>query len=182
MQAVPGAGTNVPLYLLGSSLFGAQLAAALGLPYAFASHFAPEALTRAVAVYREQFEPSEQLDRPHVLAAINVIAAEDDETAADELERVVRARVAMFLGRGRRFDDAELDALVRSPQGRQVAAMMTHTASGAPPDGVGAARRVPPLRGCRRADRRPGLALARRPSPVAGVDRGADQHRSAQHR
>ncbi len=132
VQAVPGAGTNVPLYLLGSSLFGAQLAAALGLPYAFASHFAPEALTRAVAVYREQFEPSEQLDQPHVLAAVNVIATEDDETAADELERVVRARVAMFLGRGRRFDDAELDALVRSPQGRQVAAMMTHTASGAP--------------------------------------------------
>jgi len=133
VRAVPGAGTCVPLFLLGSSLFGAQLAAALGLPYAFASHFAPAELTRAVALYRERFEPSAQLDRPHVLAAVNVIADDDETRAQDELERVVRARVAMFLAGGRHLGDDELDALVRSPQGQQVAQMMTHTAVGAAP-------------------------------------------------
>ncbi|ONH83661.1 hypothetical protein APZ41_008520 [Roseomonas mucosa] len=79
LQAVPGAGQDVPLWILGSSLYGAQLAAVLGLPYAFASHFAPDALDEALRVYREQFRPSEQLDRPHVAAAINVFA---DETEA----------------------------------------------------------------------------------------------------
>src|SRR5690606_14844795 len=68
INAYPGRGTKVPLYILGSSLFGAQLAAAFGLPYAFASHFAPDALEQAVAVYRERFQPSEQLDRPYVIA------------------------------------------------------------------------------------------------------------------
>ena len=81
VDAIPGKGTNVPLYILGSSLFGAQLAAALGLPYAFASHFAPDALRQAVALYREQFRPSEQLQEPYVIAGVNVIAA-DDETEA----------------------------------------------------------------------------------------------------
>src|SRR3954454_17915464 len=70
VHAIPGRGTDIPLYILGSSLFGAQLAAALGLPYAFASHFAPQALEAAVAVYRERFEPSAQLDRPYVIAAV----------------------------------------------------------------------------------------------------------------
>src|SRR3712207_6127934 len=81
VHAVPGRGTNVPLYILGSSLFGAQLAAALGLPYAFASHFAPQALEQAIAVYREGFQPSAQLERPHVIAAVNVLAADDEEEA-----------------------------------------------------------------------------------------------------
>ncbi|MGH6925943.1 MAG: LLM class flavin-dependent oxidoreductase, partial [Propylenella sp.] len=66
VRAVPGAGTEVPLWILGSSLFGAQLAAHLGLPYAFASHFAPAALEAAVALYRSRFKPSEQLAKPHV--------------------------------------------------------------------------------------------------------------------
>jgi len=79
--ATPGAGTRVPLWILGSSLFGAQLAALLGLPYAFASHFAPEALLPALEVYRERFEPSSQLDAPHVMVAANVIAADTDEEA-----------------------------------------------------------------------------------------------------
>ena len=79
LQAVPGAGQEVPLWILGSSLYGAQLAAALGLPYAFASHFAPDALDEALRIYREQFRASEQLDRPYVAAAINVFA---DETEA----------------------------------------------------------------------------------------------------
>ena len=81
VQAVPGTGTNVPLWILGSSLFGAQLAAMLGLPFAFASHFAPDALLPALKTYRERFEPSAQLDRPHAMIGVNVIAAENDEAA-----------------------------------------------------------------------------------------------------
>lgn len=132
VQAVPGAGTDVPLYILGSSLFGAQLAARLGLPYGFASHFAPGALTEAVSLYRERFESSEQLAEPYVIAGVNVIAAPTDEDAEAERERVVRARVARFLAGGRHLDDAQVDRLVASPQGRQVAQMMTYTASGSP--------------------------------------------------
>jgi luciferase family oxidoreductase group 1 len=79
--AVPGAGLKVPLYMLGSSLFGAQLAAMLGLPFAFASHFAPEALKDALQVYRERFEPSEQLDRPYAMIACNVVAAQTQAEA-----------------------------------------------------------------------------------------------------
>ncbi len=81
IQAVPGSGLNVPLWILGSSLFGAQLAAMLGLPYAFASHFAPDALIDALHIYRERFEPSLQLDRPHAMAGVNVIVADSDEEA-----------------------------------------------------------------------------------------------------
>jgi len=79
--AVPGSGAKTPLWILGSSLFGAQLAAALGLPYAFASHFAPEALDVAIEVYRTRFEPSEQLDRPYLMVGCNVIAADTDAEA-----------------------------------------------------------------------------------------------------
>jgi luciferase family oxidoreductase group 1 len=81
IQAVPGAGTNVPIWILGSSLFGAELAAELGLPYAFASHFAPAALAPAIATYRSRFKPSRQLDRPYVMAGVNVVAAEADDAA-----------------------------------------------------------------------------------------------------
>src|SRR4051794_18950333 len=82
VEAIPGAGTNVPLYILGSSLFGAHLAAALGLPYAFASHFAPDALHEAVALYRREFKASDQLAEPYVIAGANVIAAKDGADAA----------------------------------------------------------------------------------------------------
>src|ERR671917_636327 len=81
VQAVPGTDTNVPLWILGSSLFGAQLAAMLGLPYAFASHFAPDALMPALQVYRERFQPSEQLARPYAVVGVNVIAADTDAEA-----------------------------------------------------------------------------------------------------
>lgn len=79
--ATPGAGAKPEMWILGSSLFGAQLAAMLGLPYAFASHFAPDALDQALAVYREQFKPSAQLDRPYAMAGFNVFAADDDADA-----------------------------------------------------------------------------------------------------
>ncbi len=81
VQAVPGTGLNVPIWILGSSLFGAQLAAALGLPFAFASHFAPALMMQALAVYRGQFQPSDRLDRPHVMLGFNVMAAASDEEA-----------------------------------------------------------------------------------------------------
>jgi luciferase family oxidoreductase group 1 len=81
IQAVPGAGLNVPLWILGSSLFGAQLAAMLGLPYAFASHFAPDALFDALNVYRTRFEPSAQSATPYAMAGVNVIVAETDAEA-----------------------------------------------------------------------------------------------------
>jgi luciferase family oxidoreductase group 1 len=81
VRAIPGAGSNVPVWILGSSLYGARLAAALGLPYAFASHFAPDALLQALSVYREHFRPSALLERPYAMAGVNVFAADDDATA-----------------------------------------------------------------------------------------------------
>jgi luciferase family oxidoreductase group 1 len=81
IRAVPGAGTQVPLWILGSSLYGAQLAAMLGLPYAFASHFAPDALDQALALYRERFRPSQQLASSYAIAAANVIVADTDAEA-----------------------------------------------------------------------------------------------------
>ena len=81
IRAVPGLGAKVPVWILGSSLFGAQLAAMLGLPYAFASHFAPQQLMQALEVYRENFKPSAQLARPYVMLGFNVFAADTDEEA-----------------------------------------------------------------------------------------------------
>ncbi len=81
VRAVPGAGLNIPIWILGSSLFGAQLAAALGLPYAFASHFAPAQMMQAIELYRATFRPSPQLDKPYVMLGFNVFAAETDDEA-----------------------------------------------------------------------------------------------------
>jgi luciferase family oxidoreductase group 1 len=81
VRAIPGEGTRVPLWILGSSLFGAQLAAHLGLPFAFASHFAPDALMQALAIYRGRFKPSRQLQRPHAMVAANIVAADSDAEA-----------------------------------------------------------------------------------------------------
>src|SRR5215213_7375854 len=81
VQAVPGAGLDVPVWILGSSTFGAQLAALLGLPYAFASHFAPAQMMQAIAVYRERFRPSARLDKPRVMLGVNVFAADTDAEA-----------------------------------------------------------------------------------------------------
>ena len=96
VRAVPGAGTHVPIWILGSSLFGAQLAAALGLPYAFASHFAPAAMDHAIDLYRRSFKPSAQLQRPYVMLGFNVCAAPTDEEArhlrTSSLQAVVRLR------------------------------------------------------------------------------------------
>jgi len=81
IQAIPAAGTNVPLWILGSSNFGAMLAAELGLPYGFASHFAPEMLLPALSIYRNRFKPSEQLPRPYAMVGVNIVVADTDEEA-----------------------------------------------------------------------------------------------------
>jgi luciferase family oxidoreductase group 1 len=133
VQAVPGAGTNVPLYILGSSLFGAQLAARLGLPYAFASHFAPDALHAAVARYREEFQPSEQLAEPYVIVGANVVAADDADDAQRQFTALRRRRVRMMITRqpgAGEYSDAEIDAFLTTPNGRQLADMMRYTAVG----------------------------------------------------
>ena len=133
VSAIPGQGTNVPLYILGSSLFGAQLAAMLGLPYAFASHFAPGELQSAVRIYRERFEPSAQLQRPYVIAGVNVIAADSDEEARMGLESRRRSLVGALFGSSENpLGDAQIEALLQGPQGHQVDQMLTYTAHGRP--------------------------------------------------
>ncbi|SHN47509.1 LLM class flavin-dependent oxidoreductase [Cryptosporangium aurantiacum] len=134
VNAYPGKGSDVPLYLLGSSLFGAQLAAALGLPYAFASHFAPQALHQAVAVYRREFRPSEQLAEPYVIAGVNVLAADSDEDARRQLELTRRLRARALFGRGRNLTDAETDELLQSGAAQHVDQMLTYSAVGTPGD------------------------------------------------
>ena len=135
VEAIPGTGTDVPLYILGSSLFGAQLAAALGLPYAFASHFAPDALTEAVALYRREFTASDQLAEPYVLAGVNVVAAEDGMHAAEQFETMRRSRVRWVISRGASapdYSDAQIDAFPTTPQGRSIADMTRYSAVGTP--------------------------------------------------
>ncbi|MGZ8412006.1 MAG: LLM class flavin-dependent oxidoreductase [Gemmatirosa sp.] len=98
VQAVPGAGQEVPVWILGSSLFGAQLAAALGLPFAFASHFAPAMMMDAIEIYRDRFEASAHLDRPHVMLGVNVIAADTDAEARRLFSSVQQAFVNLRRG------------------------------------------------------------------------------------
>ena len=98
IRAVPGSGSNVPVWILGSSLYGAQLAAALGLPFAFASHFAPQMLDQAVMIYRDRFEPSEYLDRPHLMLALNVVAADTDAEARHLFTSIQQAFINLHRG------------------------------------------------------------------------------------
>ena len=99
IQAVPGGGLKVPLWILGSSTFGAQLAAHMGLPYAFASHFAPDALMEALAMYRTRFQPSSQLDKPYAMIGINVVAADTDAEARYLFTTVQQAFTNLARGR-----------------------------------------------------------------------------------
>ncbi len=133
VNANPGRGTRVPLYILGSSLFGATLAARLGLPYGFASHFAPASLEHAVAVYRGEFQPSEQCPDPYVIAGVNVIAADDADDAAAQLDLVQRARVKALFGRGRDLADDEVQDLLAAHPGAIVREMTRYSAVGTGP-------------------------------------------------
>ena len=98
VRAIPGEGLNIPIWILGSSLFGAQLAAMLGLPYAFASHFAPQMMMEAIRLYREQFKPSEQLGEPYVMLGFNAIVADTDEEAQLLATSVQQAFVSLRTG------------------------------------------------------------------------------------
>ncbi len=136
IQAVPGTDTNVPLWILGSSLFGAQLAALLGLPYAFASHFAPDALMQAMQVYRTTFAPSAQLQVPYAMAGVNVIVADTDA----EAQRLFTSVQQRFLGmqRGRRgplprpITPAQMEAGWSPAEKAGVLRMLACAAAGSP--------------------------------------------------
>ncbi len=127
VRAFPGQGEDVPIWILGSSLYGAQLAAMLGLPYAFASHFAPAEMESASRIYRERFEPSDQLDRPHLMLALNVFAAPTDAEARLLFSSLQQAFVNLRTGRPGKLPppvenfEAQLD-----PQDR---AMLRHSLS-----------------------------------------------------
>jgi len=126
VQAVPGAGLNVPLWILGSSLFGAELAAALGLPYAFASHFAPAALFPALHRYHNAFKPSKQLDRPYTAAGVNVFAADTDAEARRLFTSAQQAFVNVVRGRRGRLPPPidDIDAYWTPDEKAQVSAML----------------------------------------------------------
>jgi luciferase family oxidoreductase group 1 len=137
VNAIPGKGSNVPLFILGSSLFGAKLAAALGLPYAFASHFAPDALEAAISTYRAGFRASAQLDRPYVIAGVNTIVAETTAAARDQLQSIRRLRAISLYGR--QFGASELDLsdeqadqILAAGAAAHVDQMLTYTAAGTP--------------------------------------------------
>jgi luciferase family oxidoreductase group 1 len=137
VDAIPGRGSHVPLYILGSSLFGAKLAAVLGLPYAFASHFAPSALLQALAVYRDEFRPSEQLEKPYAMVGVNVIAADTADVAHEQLRDIRRIRAISLHGRrlGVReqdITDEQADQLLAAGVAAQVDEMMTYSAIGTP--------------------------------------------------
>lgn len=134
VAAYPGHGTAVPLFILGSSLYGAQLAARLGLPYAFASHFAPQMLEHAAHTYRHSFDSSQSLlgpgAKPHFIAAANVIAHHEAETAQQQLRAAENGWIRAMLGRGRALTDDDVDALRHHPAGEQVLGMLTQTVAG----------------------------------------------------
>jgi luciferase family oxidoreductase group 1 len=133
VNAMPGRGTHVPLYILGSSLYGAQVAAHFGLPFAFASHFAPTHLIDALRIYRERFSPSAQLSEPYAMASMNVIAADTEESAQrqKELRRRNFTR-ALFSRQGQKLSDEEVIEVLKTPQGAHVDQMFTYAAVGTP--------------------------------------------------
>jgi luciferase family oxidoreductase group 1 len=134
LRAVPGHGTNVPLWILGSSLYGAQLAAHLGLPYAFASHFAPDALDAALRVYRERFRPSQQLARAYSMAAVNVFAADSDADAVRLFTSAQQRSLGIIRGdRGLLEPPVDDMDLIWSPQEKaQVGRMLACSIVGSP--------------------------------------------------
>jgi luciferase family oxidoreductase group 1 len=137
VDAIPGKGSRVPLYILGSSLFGAQLAGAYGLPYAFASHFAPDDLDAAIAAYRAEFKPSAQLEAPYVIAGVNVTAADTTEAARTTFQEVRRARAVSLFARQIGISPAEItdeqaDELLAGGAAAHVDHMLSYSAVGTP--------------------------------------------------
>jgi luciferase family oxidoreductase group 1 len=134
VRATPGAGTKVPLWILGSSLYGAQLAAMLGLPYAFASHFAPEALVPALAIYREKFEPSDQLHEPHAMVGVNAVVADTDAEARRLFTSVQQSFTNIFRGRRGQLPPPidDIEQYWTPPEKQRVSAMLARSFVGAP--------------------------------------------------
>jgi luciferase family oxidoreductase group 1 len=134
VQAVPGAGLDVPLWILGSSLYGAQLAAALGLPFAFASHFAPDQMSQAVEIYRSRFRPSEQAAKPHVMLGLNVFAAESDQEARRLFTSLQQAFVNSRSGRPGKLPPPvdDLEARLAPPQRAMLANALSCSVVGSP--------------------------------------------------
>lgn len=134
VQAVPGGNTNIPLWILGSSTFGAQLAAYLGLPYAFASHFAPQQMKQAISIYRETFQPSEQLKKPYVMLGYNMIAADSDEEADRLASSLRRTFVNLRRGTPTRLapPDPSFDAEIQPHERTMLEATLACTAIGSP--------------------------------------------------
>lgn len=119
IHAIPGSGLQVPVWILGSSLFGAQLAAALGLPYAFASHFAPEQMLAAIELYRRQFRPSETLDKPYVMLGFNVFAADSDNEANFIASSMQQAFLNLRRGQPGKLQPPIKDFMQQLPFGEQ---------------------------------------------------------------
>jgi len=134
VRAVPGENTNVPLWILGSSTFGAQLAAALGLPYAFASHFAPSEMMRAIEIYRATFRPSEQLQKPYVMLGFNIFAASTDEEGRLLATSLMQAFASLRRGIPRKLQppDAAIEESLSDAERAQLAQVMACSAIGAP--------------------------------------------------
>ena len=134
VQAVPGAGLNVPLWILGSSLFGAQLAAMLGLPYAFASHFAPAALFQALQAYRGTFKPSAQLKRPYAAAGVNVFIADTDAQARRLFTSAQQQFTNLFRGAPGRLQPPidDMETYWTPAEKAQASAMLTCSFVGSP--------------------------------------------------
>ena len=130
VRAVPAAGLDVPIWILGSSLFGAQLAAALGLPYAFASHFAPTHLDAAVALYRAKFRPSAALRKPYVMLAVNVFAANSDEEARVLATSVHQAFLALRSGRPRPLPPPKADLALAPVERAMIDSVLACTVAG----------------------------------------------------
>ncbi|MDZ5459806.1 LLM class flavin-dependent oxidoreductase [Azohydromonas lata] len=120
LRAIPGEGLRVPVWVLGSSLFGAQLAALLGLPYAFASHFAPQQLMPAVELYRSEFRPSRHLDAPYVMLGFNVFAADSDEEGALLASSMQQAFASLYAGRPGRLPPPVAGFMDRLPMAERV--------------------------------------------------------------
>ena len=132
VRAIPGSGTHVPVWILGSSLYGAQLAAWLGLPYAFASHFAPAMLDQALSIYRSTFQPSEQLDKPYVMMAAGVCAAPTDDEAAFLRSSQLLAFARLRTGKPGKLPHPthDLDAEIPAPIMAQVRQALSCSATG----------------------------------------------------
>ncbi len=140
VQAVPGGGLNIPIWILGSSLFGAQLAAELGLPFGFASHFAPAQMKDAIAIYRARFKPSDRLDKPYVMLGYSVYAAESDEEGRFLATSQIRGFLNLRLGQPSRLQPPIRDfESTLAPMEREMMAQMRRASVAGGPETVRAA-------------------------------------------